>query len=152
MGGSVEIYGGRTKYEPLPGERAVDIEDNDNESRPATERAETLKTRTGFSREFLDSLHLTPLVTRRISHQTGKGASAKWGSTMLAGNGKGLVGIGSGKALEVPEAKQAALVDAVRKMDYVERFEQRTIERTTIGKFSACKVYLRPRPPGEFDI
>lgn len=93
-------------------------------------------------------LHRYAIMTRRITKQTGKGKIARMYSMMVVGNGDGLVGLGEGKADEVPEAQTKALAQAVRNMDYVERFENRTIFTEMETKLGSTRIIMRPRPVG----
>jgi small subunit ribosomal protein S5 len=126
------------------------LEDTDMEQPPQDESEEehnpfsTLPL--GMSQ--IKSLHRYPIMMRRITQQTGKGKIHRMYSMMIVGNGDGLVGLGEGKADEIPEAQTKALVQAIRNMDYVERFEKRTIFTEMETKLGATRIIMRPRPVG----
>jgi len=101
-----------------------------------------------LSRSEMAGLHYYPLFTRRITQQTGKGKIHRQYSLVVVGNGNGLVGYGEGKDEELPRATDKAYAEAVRNMDYVERFENRTFWTETQTKLGATRVILRPRPLG----
>ena len=101
-----------------------------------------------LSRSEMADLHYYPLFTRRITQQTGKGKIHRQYSLVVVGNGNGLVGYGEGKDEELPRATDKAYAEAVRNMDYVERFENRTVWTETQTKLGATRVILRPRPLG----
>jgi small subunit ribosomal protein S5 len=101
-----------------------------------------------LSMQQIMRLHRYPIMMRRITQQTGKGKIHRMYSMMVVGNGDGLVGLGEGKAEEVPEAQAKALAQAVRNMDYVERFENRTIFTEMDTKLGATRIIMRPRPVG----
>ena len=101
-----------------------------------------------LSRLEMSGLHYYPLFTRRITQQTGKGKIHRQYSLVVVGNGNGLVGYGEGKDEELPRATDKAYAEAVRNMDYVERFENRTVWTETQTKLGATRVILRPRPLG----
>jgi len=101
-----------------------------------------------LSRSEMAGLHYYPLFTRRITQQTGKGKIHRQYSLVVVGNGNGLVGYGEGKDEELPRATDKAYAEAVRNMDYVERFENRTVWTETQTKLGATRVILRPRPLG----
>ncbi len=67
---------------------------------------------------------------------------------VVAGNGKGLVGYGLGKAKEVMEAKTKASQAARKSMMRVSLKENRTIHHDIIGHSGAGKVLLRSAPAG----
>ena len=87
-------------------------------------------------------------VTRFVKQQTGKGKIERWAVLMVVGNGKGLLGLGEGKGVDFPSAVGKAFPQAVRNMDYVERFEDRTLWTEMESKFGSTRVILRPRPVG----
>jgi len=65
----------------------------------------------------------------------------------VVGDGKGSVGIGYGKANEVPAAVEKAFKDARRSMHKVVLRGQ-TIPHDTVGRFLASKVIMKPAAPG----
>ncbi|KZT23729.1 dsRNA-binding domain-like protein, partial [Neolentinus lepideus HHB14362 ss-1] len=93
-------------------------------------------------------LHQYLLLARRVSQQTGKGKIKRMYALIVVGNGNGMVGYGEGKADELPEAQEQALKEAIRNMDYVERFEKRTIFTEMSSKLGSTQIILRPRPVG----
>ncbi|KAF8501937.1 ribosomal protein S5 domain 2-type protein [Gautieria morchelliformis] len=89
-----------------------------------------------------------PLYTRRVVQQSGKGKIYTQYAMIVVGNGRGLVGLGEGKAQYQPHAAERAFAQAVRNMDWVERFEERTLWGEVSTKLGAVKVVMRPRPVG----
>jgi len=67
---------------------------------------------------------------------------------VLVGDGNGLVGYGEGKHANSMVALSAARLAAVRNMDYVYRFEHRTIWSDMRTKLGSTEIILRPRPVG----
>jgi small subunit ribosomal protein S5 len=67
---------------------------------------------------------------------------------VIIGDGKGRVGLGTGKAREVPEAIRKATEAAKRKMRRVPMREGRTLHHDVRGRFGAGKVVLRTAPAG----
>merc|ERR1711939_432580 len=94
------------------------------------------------------ALYRFPLVTKRVVNMTGKGKMASMYSIVVVGNGNGLVGVGEGKDETVQRAVDKAFVQAVRGLDYVERFDQRTVWGEMRSNFGTCKLVMRPRPQG----
>ena len=76
----------------------------------------------------------------RVTKVTKGGRHFRFAATMVVGDGKGLVGIGTGKSIEVPEAIkkgiQAQLVDG------------RTIPHEQIGTCGRAKVMIKPAKEG----
>ncbi|TFK72071.1 hypothetical protein BDN72DRAFT_378231 [Pluteus cervinus] len=96
----------------------------------------------------LRKLYRFPIFTRRITQQTGKGKIHRQFVLMIVGNGDGLVGLGQGKDTDHARAESKAFVEAVRNMDWVERFEKRTIWTEMDTKLGATRLIMRPRPVG----
>ncbi|HEV7737006.1 MAG TPA: hypothetical protein VGO47_06485, partial [Chlamydiales bacterium] len=84
----------------------------------------------------------------RRSHQTGKGKMASWYCLTVVGNGSGLVGLGEGKSTQGEKVREYAVSEAKRNMDYVDRFENRTLWTEMQGKFGGARLIMRPRPVG----
>ncbi|KAF8644908.1 hypothetical protein AX16_008191 [Volvariella volvacea WC 439] len=96
----------------------------------------------------LRRLYRFPIYTRRITQQTGKGKIHRQYVLMIVGNGDGLVGLGQGKDADHARAESKAFAEAVRNMDWVERFEKRTIWTELETKLGATRLIMRPRPVG----
>ena len=60
-----------------------------------------------------------------------------------------MLGIGEGKAAEFEDGMRQALMNAIRNMQPIARYEERTIYGEVEGKFGATVVKLSSRPPGE---
>jgi len=101
-----------------------------------------------LSRRELEKLHRFPLIRRRVTQQTGKGKIHRQGLLVVVGNGNGLVGYGEAKHDDPSRAMSRAFAMAVRNMDYVDRFEGRTIWTEMASKLGATRIILRPRPVG----
>ncbi|GAA5840216.1 hypothetical protein JCM3766R1_004131 [Sporobolomyces carnicolor] len=89
-----------------------------------------------------------PLVVKRVVTMKSKGKMPSMYSLVVVGNGRGLVGLGEGKDDTANKAVQKAFNQAVRSMDYVERYEDRTVSGTMKSNFGTCKIEMRSRPPG----
>ena len=89
------------------------------------------------------------LVTiNRVAKVVKGGRRFGFAAIMIVGDNKGKVGIGTGKAKEVPEAVRKATENAKSKMVRVHLKENRTLHHDTIGRFGAGKVILRAAAPG----
>ncbi|QRV76072.1 ribosomal protein S5, C-terminal domain [Ceratobasidium sp. AG-Ba] len=96
----------------------------------------------------INRLHRYPLITKRVVQMTGKGKQPSFYSLVVVGNGRGMVGYGEGKDTNVPRSIDKAFVAAVKSMDRVDRFENRTLWGQLEGKFGATHIIMRARPSG----
>lgn len=114
-----------------------------------TEEEFTLPESTGFrpSYNFAD-LHIFPLIHRVVKQQTSKGKIMRHQIFVIVGDGNGMVGLGSGKDENPQRASDKAKIKAYKNMDFVERFEDRTIWTEMDTKFGATRIIMRPRPMG----
>jgi len=97
--------------------------------------------------------HETELIERlvginRVAKVVKGGRRFGFAALMVVGDGKGRVGIGSGKAKEVPEAIRKATEQARREMIRVPLREGRTLHHDIKARFGAGKVILRSAKPG----
>ena len=89
------------------------------------------------------------LVTiNRVAKVVKGGRRFGFAAIMIVGDNKGRVGVGTGKAKEVPEAVRKATENAKSKMIRVNLKENRTIHHDIVGRFGAGKVILRSASPG----
>lgn len=114
----------------------------DTSSLPAPAEAQTLPP------SVVSTLMRFPLVTKRVVQQGGKGRMASWYVLTVAGNGEGLVGVGEGKDTENARAIEKSFIAACKDLDWVDRFEGRTIWSNIETKWGSTRLYLRPRPMG----
>jgi len=84
---------------------------------------------------------------KRVAKVVKGGKRMKISSTVVVGDGKGSVGVGHGKALEVAQAVRKATTRAHKNMTRVS-VQGATIPHTATGKFSSSKVLLRPASSG----
>ncbi|EDN02986.1 37S ribosomal protein S5 [Histoplasma capsulatum] len=103
---------------------------------------------TGWPVRTLKGLQVKALVKRMVSNQTRLGKIRQTSILSVAGNGKGLLGIGEGKSRDFGEALMQAHARAIRNMRPVLRYEDRTIYGDVRGKVGATELQLMHRPPG----
>ncbi len=84
---------------------------------------------------------------RRVTKVVKGGKNLRFSAAVVVGDKKGKVGLGKGKAREVPLAIKKAVADAKKNMIDVPILND-TIPYYSIGKFGAARVVLRPASAG----
>lgn len=84
---------------------------------------------------------------RRVAKVVKGGRNFRFSVTVVVGNGEGYVGVGLGKAQEIPEAVRKAIEDAKKKLIYVPMVGT-TIPHRTLGIFGAGQVLIMPAAEG----
>ena len=94
--------------------------------------------------ELIDKL----VSINRVAKVVKGGRRFSFAALVVVGDGRGRVGMGGGKAREVPEAIRKATEQAKREMVRVPLREGRTLHHDVKGRFGAGKVVVRAAPPG----
>ncbi len=84
----------------------------------------------------------------RVTKVTKGGRHFRFSATVAVGNRKGLVGIGSGKANEVPEAIKKAIQAANKNVVKISLIDNRTIPHEVTAKVGRAEVLLKPAKEG----
>jgi small subunit ribosomal protein S5 len=84
----------------------------------------------------------------RVTKVTKGGRHFRFSATVVVGNRKGLVGLGNGKANEVPEAIKKALQAANKNVFKVDLIDNRTIPHQATAKVGRAEVMLKPAKEG----
>ena len=84
----------------------------------------------------------------RVTKVTKGGRHFRFSATVAVGNRNGLVGIGTGKANEVPDAIKKATNAATKNIVKVSLVDNRTIPHEAYGVEGASKVMLKPAAAG----
>lgn len=90
----------------------------------------------------------TVISVNRVTKVTKGGRTLRFAATVAVGDGKGKVGLGTGKANEVQDAIKKAISDATNNVIKVELVENRTISHEAIGVSGAAKVMIKPAQAG----
>ena len=84
----------------------------------------------------------------RVTKVVKGGRQMRFSATVVVGNRKGKVGLGTGKAKEMPDAVRKAKDAAMKNLINVELIENRTISHDIITKEGAVRVMLKPAAEG----
>lgn len=84
---------------------------------------------------------------RRVAKTVKGGRNMRFSVTIVVGDGEGHVGVGLGKAQEIPEAVRKATEDAKKNLIYVPTVGT-TIPHRNVGIFGAGKVLIMPAAEG----
>ena len=112
---------------------------NNNNRRPRRNNNNT-KPKTDLEEKVIDIKRVTKVVKG--------GRQFRFSATVVVGNRKGKVGLGIGKAKEMPDAVKKATQAANRNLINVELIDNRTISHEIIQKEGAVRVMLKPATEG----
>ena len=88
------------------------------------------------------------VAIKRVSKTVKGGRNMRFTALVVVGDGQGHVGVGLGKAAEIPEAIRKGKEDAAKKLITVSLDENNSITHDFIGKFGSANVLLKRAPEG----
>ncbi|GFZ47088.1 hypothetical protein JCM24511_04830 [Saitozyma sp. JCM 24511] len=118
----------------------------------AERKEKILSSITGLRSGEIRGLNRYTVKAGRVTQMTKKGKMPSFTALVVVGSpSRGLVGIGRGRGLTNIGAMDAGFQKAVATMDYVNKYEGRTLwgeGRDLVAKWGATKVIMRARPAG----
>lgn len=130
-----------TTNEPSKPEQASRRPRGDRKERRPDRRP---RDRRGEQKEFEERV----VTINRVSKTVKGGRRLKFTALVVIGDGKGRYGFGTGKAGEVPDAIKKASEAAKKNIYKIHICKGDTISHEVIGKFGACRVFLKPAREG----
>ncbi|PCH03566.1 Ribosomal protein S5 domain 2-type fold, subgroup [Penicillium occitanis (nom. inval.)] len=122
--------------------------DGNKANEEITDALRRLMQSTGYSLDKIRGLKVKTLVSHAVVNQTRLGKVRRQYCLSVAGNGDGLLGIGEAKSEEASDAMTQSRYRAIRNMQPILRYENRTIFGDVKGKVGAVELKLMNRPPG----
>jgi len=102
---------------------------------------------TELENEDIEVFEEEVISIRRVTKVVKGGKNLRFSAAVVVGDKNGKVGLGKGKAREVPLAIKKAVADAKKNLIDVPILNQ-TIPFYTVGKYGSGRVVLRPASPG----
>ncbi|QVK05004.1 30S ribosomal protein S5 [Mycoplasma mycoides] len=99
------------------------------------------------SKQVKDEFEEKVVTIRRVTKVTKGGRHFRFAAVVVVGNKKGLVGMGTGKANEVPEAIKKAIKEAKKNLVSV-TLRNTTVPHEVLGTFGAGKILIKPAKVG----
>ena len=98
----------------------------------------------------VSQLELTDKVVaiKRVTKTVKGGRNMRFTALVVVGDGKGHVGAGLGKAVEIPEAIRKGKEDAMKHIVSIALDENNSVTHDFIGKFGSASVLLKKAPEG----
>ena len=87
------------------------------------------------------------VALNRVAKVVKGGRTFRFSAVVVVGDGKGHVGVGNGKAAEVPDAIKKAIEDAKKNLIEVP-IVGTTVPHEYIGKFGSASVMIKPASEG----
>lgn len=88
------------------------------------------------------------VTIKRVSKTVKGGRNSRFSALVVVGDGKGRVGAGLGKAVEIPEAIRKGKEAAMKSLVEIAIDENGSVFHDQIGSFGGAKVMLKRAPEG----
>ena len=104
--------------------------------------------RNNMNRKPKSDLEEKVICINRVTKVVKGGRQFRFSATVVVGNRKGKVGLGTGKAKEMPDAVKKATQAANKNLYNIDLIDNRTIAHDIVMKEGAVKVMLKPAAEG----
>ncbi len=121
-----------------PFERRRDFSQVDRKKNPRKTTRKEPRVRPEFDNKMVS--------IRRVARVVAGGRRFSFSVTLVAGNRKGMVGVGQGKAGETPIAIEKALRDAKKNMIQIRTTKDMSIPHEVSAKYGGSRVVMIPAP------
>ena len=101
-----------------------------------------------FSEPRKKEYNETVISVNRVTKVTKGGRRLRFAATVAVGDGKGKVGLGTGKANEVQDAIKKAIGNATNNIIKIDLVEERTVSHDATGISGAARVLIKPAKAG----
>lgn len=88
------------------------------------------------------------VTIKRVTKVVKGGRTFRFSALVVVGDGNGHVGVGLGKAMEIPNAIEKAIQDAKKNLIFIERNNADSIYHEYVGEFGSARVLLKPAKEG----
>ena len=88
------------------------------------------------------------VTIKRVTKVVKGGRTFRFAALVVVGDENGHVGVGLGKATEIPDAIRKGKEDAIKNLIYLERNNDDSIFHEITGKFGSSTVLFKPAPEG----
>lgn len=88
------------------------------------------------------------VTIKRVTKVVKGGRNFRFSALVVVGDGNGHVGVGIGKATEIPDAINKGIESAKKNLIYIERNDVDSIYHDHIGEFGSARVLLMPAQEG----
>jgi len=109
---------------------------------------ESRKTRKNMNNRQPKTLEEKVIDINRVTKVVKGGRQFRFSATVVVGDRKGKVGLGTGKAKEMPDAVKKATQAANKNLYNIDLIDNRTIAHEVVMKEGAVKVMLKPATEG----
>ena len=106
------------------------------------------KRHSNFSKKPKSEFNEKVLELRRVTRVVAGGKRFRFRATLILGDGKGKIGIGVAKGLDVQSSIGKARVAARKEMTTIRIKDGRTIPHEVEAKYSAARVLIKPAREG----